>query len=580
MSLSDLVACSNAVTSVSSRNAKAGHLSDLLSRLSLEDEILVGVNFLIGKLRQGRIGLGPSAVRAALSAEVAEEPSLRLLEVDRIFATVAMVVGAGSSRDRVRILRELFVRATESERHFLSMLIYGELHQGALEGVMIEAIAMTATVAPKSVRRAVMATGDLAGVAVSAILRGPQELSSFAIELFRPVQPMLAQPAADVEEAFSTDRPLVAELKLDGARIQVHKSDDDVRVFSRRLRDVTHAVPEVVEMVRTLPAKSFVLDGEVIALRRDGRPLPFQTTMRRFGRKLDVGRLRTELPLTPFFFDILYHDGEPTVDQPLVERADLLNRQAGDWTVHRQLVNDTTAATQFLSEAMSAGHEGMMLKALDSTYEAGARGADWFKIKPTHTLDLVVLAAEWGHGRRTGWLSNLHLGARDPDTNGFVMLGKTFKGLTDQMLQWQTERLLSLEVGRDRHIVHVKPELLAEIAFNDVQESPRYPAGLALRFARVKRYREDKTASEADTIATVRSIHRKATQRDTRVQQTHREGKNRLEHIREYLPRYQNPNPSQRSLAPQEILIFWNHGFGQDQWQRRAAIERREGQHV
>jgi DNA ligase-1 len=319
---------------------------------------------------------------------------------------------------------------------------------------------------------------------------------------------MLAQPAADPEEALARLERAALELKLDGARVQVHKAGDEVRVWSRRLHEVTAAVPEVVEAVRALPARELVLDGEAIALAPDGRPRPFQETMRRFGRRLDVERMRAALPLDAFFFDVLYRDGAETLDAPAAERSAILADALPPRLVVPRLVTaDVAEAERFLDEAIERGHEGAMAKALDAPYAAGARGRSWLKLKLAHTLDLVVLAAEWGSGRREGWLSNLHLGARDPDTNGFVMLGKTFKGLTDEVLAWQTTELLAREIGRDAWTVHVRPELVVEIALSDVQTSPGYPAGLALRFARVKRYRPDKGAADADTLATVRTLH-------------------------------------------------------------------------
>ena len=507
MFLFDLVKCSEDIAGVRSRNAKAQHIAELLRRCGDRAELSIAVSYLIGKLPQGRIGLGPSTIREARPTTSASEPSLVLPYVDNVFTTIATIKGPGSTGERIRLLQSMLEQSTEAEQRFLTLLVYGELQQGAMDGVMIDAVARASSVKVANLRRAVMSTGDLARVAVAALM-DPDQLSRITVELFRPVQPMLAQPASDAAEPFSKDRAFAAELKLDGARIQVHKLDDTVRVFSRNLREVTHAVPEVVELVRAYPATSLVLDGEVLAVSQNGRPLPFQTTMRRFGRKLDVQRMRQDIPLTPFFFDILFCDGEPTIDLPLSRRSMMLGQHSGSAAVLQRPVQDAESALRFLQDAVSAGHEGIMIKALDSNYEAGARGADWFKIKPTHMLDLVVLAADWGHGRRTGWLSNLHLGAKDTASGGFVMLGKTFKGMTDLMLQWQTERLLSLEIGRDTHTVHVKPELVVEVAFNEVQTSPRYPAGLALRFARVKRYRDDKDATHVDTIDTVRSIHR------------------------------------------------------------------------
>jgi DNA ligase-1 len=318
---------------------------------------------------------------------------------------------------------------------------------------------------------------------------------------------MLAQPAGDISEALDRLGEAALELKLDGARVQVHKAGGDVRVYSRRGHDVTQAVPELVESVQALPPRELLFDGEVIALRPDGSPHPFQTTMRRFGRKLDVARLREELPLTPFFFDVLHLDGTDLIDRPAGERFAAMADAAPVLAVPRLVTADPEEADAFFEDALRRGHEGIMAKALDAPYEAGRRGSSWLKVKPAHTLDLVVLAVEWGSGRRQGWLSNLHLGARDPENGGFVMLGKTFKGMTDEMLAWQTKKLQELAIGTEGGwVVHVRPELVVEIAFSDVQESPQYPAGMALRFARVKRYREDKTAAEADTIDTVRKI--------------------------------------------------------------------------
>jgi DNA ligase-1 len=387
----------------------------------------------------------------------------------------------------------------------------GELRQGALEGVLVEAVARASGISSASVRRAAMMAGKLAPVASAALTEGEAGLSRFAVQIFQPVQPMLAQPAdslACARDELTDD--IALEWKLDGARIQAHKSGDDVRVFSRNLRDVTYAVPEVVESVRAIHAREAILDGEVIALRADGSPHPFQTTMQRFGRKLEVEALRRELPLTPFFFDCLALDGQPLIDHPQIDRYGLLASAAPDLVVPNCVRPTPTAADQFLEETIARGHEGVMAKALGASYAAGRRGQNWLKIKVARTLDLVVLAAEWGHGRRRGWLSNLHLGARDPVHGSFVMLGKTFKGLTDRMLAWQTEKLLTLEISRTDYTVYVKPELVVEIAFNDVQGSPHYPGGVALRFARVKAYRPDKSAADADTIDAVKEIYRRS----------------------------------------------------------------------
>ena len=372
-------------------------------------------------------------------------------------------------------------------------LLLGELRQGALEGLMIEAIAKASALPVDDVRRAVMMAGDTGTVAKAALGEGQAGLARFAIQLFRPIKPMLAQPADDLADALGTLGRAAFEYKLDGARVQAHKAGDEVRVFSRRLNEVTAAVPEIVEAVQGLPVREAILDGEAIALRPDGWPQPFQITMRRFGRKLDVAAMRQSLPLQSFFFDALALEGIPLIDRPAGERfAALRDVVPETLRIPRTVTGREDEATAFVNQALAAGHEGVMAKALEAPYEAGARGKSWLKLKTATTLDLVVLAAEWGNGRRQGWLSNLHLGARDPAHGGFVMLGKTFKGLTDQMLTWQTEQLLAREIARDRYTVYVRPELVVEIAFNDLQVSPHYPGGLALRFARVKAYRPDK----------------------------------------------------------------------------------------
>ena len=452
-----------------------------------------------------------SAIRDARPLASAASPALQLIEVDEVFERIAATTGRGSLADRVRMLRELLERATDDEQDFLIRLLFGELRQGALEAVLLEAVARAAGVPPAAVRRAVMMAGELPSVARAVLVDGESGLARFSVQIFRPVQPMLAQTASDVDEALADlEEDVALEWKLDGARIQVHKGGDEIKVFTRNLRDVTAAVPEVVEATRWLPANEFIFDGEVIALRPDGTPETFQRTMQRFGRKLDIDRLRAELPLTPFFFDCLYVDGASLIDQPQAERFATLTAIARPLLVPSLLRPSRADAARFVEDTLQRGHEGVMVKALASGYAAGRRGQQWLKVKVARTLDLVVLAAEWGHGRRRGWLSNQHMGARDPVGGGFVMLGKTFKGMTDQMLAWQTEKLLQLEISRDDYAVYVRPELVAEIAFNDVQASPHYAGGLALRFARVKSYRADKTAAEADTIDTVREIYRRA----------------------------------------------------------------------
>jgi DNA ligase-1 len=496
VNLADVAATSRRIAGSSGRLDKTALLADLLRRLT-PDEVPIVVPWLAGDLRQGRIGVGPAQLR-----------TLTVRAVDAELAAVAGLAGKGVQAARSERLGALLARATAEEQSFLFRLLLGELRQGALEGVMAEAIARAADVPADDVRRAVMLAGDAAAVAATALTEGAPGLARFGLQLFRPVLPMLAQTAEDVDDALTQLGTAALELKLDGARVQVHKDGDEVRVYSRRLNEVTPAVPEVVSVVRALPARTLVLDGETIALRPDGSPHAFQTTMRRFGRRLDVEALRQDLPLSVFFFDCLHADGADLLHRPATERFAALEDAARGGVIPRLVTADAAAAQAFLDDALRAGHEGLMAKALNAPYEAGGRGAAWLKLKPAHTLDLVVLAAEWGSGRRRGWLSNLHLGARDPDDGGFVMLGKTFKGLTDAMLTWQTQRLLELEIARDEWTVHVRPELVVEIAFNDVQQSPQYPGGVALRFARVKRYRPDKRADQADTIATVRALHR------------------------------------------------------------------------
>jgi DNA ligase-1 len=503
MRLADVVEVSAQVGATRSRTAKIGLLASLLRRLTPE-ELAITVPYLSGDLRQGRIGIGGASLRHTLGSP-AEAPTLTVAEVDATFRAVAAMGGAGSASRRMEALGALFARATEAEQHFLARLLLGELRQGALAGLLLEGVAAAFDVPAGEVRRAVMLAGDLAEIARALREEGRAGLSAYRLTLLRPLQPMLAQPAEDLPAALERLGEASLEWKLDGARVQVHKEDDRVAVFSRRLNEVTAAVPELVHAVRLLPARRLVLDGELIALQADGRPHPFQMTMRRFGRKLEVDRARASLPLTPFFFDLLHADGIDLLDRPARERTEILAQIAPGALVPRIVTADPSQASLFLGEALARGHEGVMAKALDAPYEAGRRGSAWLKVKRPHTLDLVVLAAEWGHGRRAGWLSNLHLGARDPG-GGFVMLGKTFKGMTDAMLAWQTKRFQEVAIATDGHVVHLRPEIVVEVAFSDVQESPQYPAGMALRFARVKRYREDKTAAEADTVETVRAL--------------------------------------------------------------------------
>ncbi len=507
MQLEQLVRASQGLSATSKRLKKIESLSELLQRADPQT-VPTAVAFLCGHLRQGRIGLGWAALRDCLSSTAAvQQSSLRISEVESAFEAIAAQSGSGSAREKKRLLGQLLSQASEDERQFLAKLILGEMRQGALEGIMAEAIAKACAVPAQLVRRAWMLSGDLARTAQAAKSEGKEGLLSFDIELFRPVAPMLADSADDTDAALQRLEEAAFEFKLDGARIQVHKSGSDVRVFSRALNDVTAAVPEVVEAAQRLSAREIILDGEVLAQRENGRPLPFQVTMRRFGRKLDVERARRELALTPYIFDCLFLDGQSLIDQPTRERIELSDASLPrDLTVPRLISADRAQARRFWEASREAGHEGLVAKSLDAPYQAGRRGKGWLKIKQAVTLDLVILAAEWGSGRRKGWLSNLHLGARDASSERFLMLGKTFKGLTDRMLEWQTQKLLELESHRDQWTVYVKPRLVAEVAFNEIQESPHYDSGLALRFARIKGYRSDKSPHEATSIEEIREL--------------------------------------------------------------------------
>jgi len=504
--LEEIARTSAEVAEASSRLTKIGRLAATLQHLR-QEEVPVAVAYLSGVLPQGTIGVGWASLRD-IPPPAAPPSTLELLEVDGALARIGAATGPGSQGARRKELAELFGRATELERRFMIGLLQGELRQGALEGVMVEAVARAAQVAASEVRRALMVAGDLGGVAAAALADGTEGLARFRLTVLHPLQPMLAQTADDLTSALARIRPAAVEWKLDGARIQVHRLGDEVRVFTRGLADMTERVPEIVEVVRRLPVEAVVLDGEAIALQADGRPHVFQQTMSRFGSRLQVEEHRVVVPLSPFFFDCLHLDGDDLIDLHTTDRfAALVAAIPGGMRVPRAVASGVEEAQRLLDAALERGHEGVMVKALDAPYEAGRRGASWLKVKKAHTLDLVVLAAEWGHGRRRGWLSNLHLGAREADTGAFVMLGKTFKGMTDEMLAWQTERLLELETRRDDYTVYVRPEIVVEVAFDGVQASRRYPGGLALRFARVKGYRPDKRPDEADTIDTIRAIH-------------------------------------------------------------------------
>jgi DNA ligase-1 len=583
--LRELVQTSEAVGATSGRTAKITEIAALLSRAD-PGEVPVVVAFLSGELRQRQIGVGYASLGdlfrpgssgppsrpeepPAQEAEAAHETEaaqagagpLTVAETDAVFEVIGQVAGAGAQAERRRLLAGLFGRASDAERQFLVRLLAGELHQGALEGVMTEAVARAAGVPAEEVRRACLLAGSLPLVAQAALAAarvpapgsgpateprpvasagagqpgepvapgapatgpGPAAdaaraaLRAFGLKVGRPLRPMLASSAATVADALARLSPAVVEWKIDGIRIQVHRSGTEVAVFTRTLDDITVRVPEITEAVLALDVREAVFDGEAVALAPDGRPRPFQVTASRAGSQMDVARQRADTPLTPFFFDLLHLDGTDLIDEPAhVRHARLAAVMPAHLLVPRLVTEDTSAAEAFFADAVGRGHEGVVVKAPDSRYAAGRRGSEWIKVKPRHTLDLVVLAAEWGHGRRRGWLSNLHLGARDPATGGLVMLGKTFKGLTDEMLTWQTNRLLELadppgsgpagDLKEAYGVLRVRPELVVEIAFDGVQGSPRYPGGVALRFARVLRHRPDKPAAEADTIESVLAL--------------------------------------------------------------------------
>jgi DNA ligase 1 len=502
-----LVRTSQSVADRRGRLAKVSALAELLKMLP-PDEIAAGAHYLSGTLPQGRIGISYAQLQVAAGQEAATQSTLTVHEVAGAIDAVLEARGKGAAARRAELLRSLVARATRDERDFLLALLGGGLRQGAMGGLMVEAIAAAAALPTAAVRRAAMYAPDLGTLAHAALTGGSTGLERFSLALFSPVVPMLAQTASDPAQAISMLSGEIAfEWKMDGARIQVHKRGAEVHIYTRSLNEVTDAIPEVAQTVRALPADTLVLDGEAIAMDASGRPHPFQVTMRRFGRKLDVEQARAALPMQAFFFDCLLRNGRSLVNLPGRERyQQLAEAVPAALLVPRLVTSSATDAEHFYRSALAAGHEGVMAKSLDAPYEAGNRGASWLKIKRAHTLDLVVLAAEWGHGRRTGKLSNLHLGALDSETGQFTMLGKTFKGLTDALLEWQTGEFLARETHRDALTVWLRPELVVEVAFSDLQASTRYPGGVALRLARVKRYRPDKSADQADTMQAVRRL--------------------------------------------------------------------------
>jgi DNA ligase 1 len=527
--LARLVETADAVAEASARTAKRDLLAVLLVRLE-PDEVVPAVGFLIGEPRQGRVGVGwatLASVADVVATSADQGPTVA--DLDHLLDDLGATGGPGSNAARLHLLGGFLSRASAAEAAFVRRLLLGDLRQGALEGVMVDAVARAAEVPVTAVRRAAMLSGDLRHAAAVALTAGRGGLDAVTLTVGCPVQPMLAATSEDVGSAVREgDGPVSVEWKLDGARVQIHRVGEQVHVFTRNLNEVTDRLPDVVAAVRALPAERLVLDGEVLSLLDDDRPRAFQDTMSRFGRELPAAAALAAGPrsgldeeaiergtgeprapgvhLRPFFFDVLHLDGTDLVDAPLRERIEALEQAVGPLRIPGIVTADESEAAEFLDVALSAGHEGVMVKGLDAPYQAGRRGKTWRKVKPVRLFDLVVLAAEWGYGRRQGWLSNLHLGARDPTTGGFVMVGKTFKGLTDALLTWQTAAFLERELGREGHVVHVRPELIVEIALDGVQASTRYPGGVALRFARVKRYRPDKTPDQADTIESLQAL--------------------------------------------------------------------------
>ena len=496
--LARVVDTSARVGATRSRKEKTAALAELLV-MADADEVALVVSLIAGEPRQGRVGIGWSTL-SSVDVTTAADATLTVADIDALLDQIAATTGEGSAAARHDLLATTLEAATEPEADFIRRLLLGELRQGANEGLVVEGVAKATGIKGAVVRRALMLSGDLGLVTETAVRSGADGLAAVGLQLGRPMRPMLASTSASASDAIADLGTASVEWKLDGARIQVHRRGDAVAIWTRNLNEITGRLPGVVQAVRALPAESLVLDGEVLGFAEDEAPMAFQDTMSDFGAdEADTSGLR------PFFFDLLHRDGTDLIDEPLADRRRHLEEVCGPLSIPGRITDDAALAESVLEEALAAGHEGVMVKSADSTYEAGRRGKTWRKVKPVHTLDLVVLAAEWGHGRRTGWLSNLHLGARDPD-GGWVMVGKTFKGLTDDLLRWQTEAFLEREVGRSGITVEVRPELVVEIALDGVQTSTKYPGGVALRFARVKGYRPDKDPADADTIDAVRAM--------------------------------------------------------------------------
>ena len=492
MLLGDVVAASDAVAATRARGEKTAILAELLAGAS-PDEIGTVVAILAGEPRQGRVGVGWATV-GRLEVEHVDEPLLTVQDLDTLISSIAATQGAGSQQDRSDQLASFLERATPAEADFVRRLFIGELRQGANAGVVTDAVAKATGIPATVIRRGVMLSGDLPTTAEIARSGGRPAVEAIRLEVMRPIQPMLASTAKAVGEAMEGFAEASVEWKLDGIRVQVHRRGDDVRIWTRNLNEITDRLPNVAAIVRGFPADTAVLDGEVLGIDDDGEPLAFQDTV------------STSSDPVPFFFDILRHDGDDLVDVELGVRRRRLEAVAGDRAIPNAMTSDPGEGVSVYEDAVGRGHEGVVVKDAASTYQAGRRGKTWRKVKPVHTFDLVVLAVEYGSGRRTGWLSNIHLGARNPADGTFVMVGKTFKGMTDEILRWQTERFRELAIDDDGRTVTVRPEQIVEVAIDGVQRSTRYPGGIALRFARVVRYRDDKPPEQADTIDTLRAL--------------------------------------------------------------------------
>lgn len=520
----ELVMVCKSLESTTKRLEKRRTIKNLFGRIN-SDEISPAVLLIIGRIfpesESKTLNVGWRTIQKALGpgrqATLFEKP-LSILDVQRSFDEIAEVSGRDSVSRKTNMIKSLLGRADEDEREIILKNFFREMRHGVSEGVMLEAIADASAADINLVRRAYMLSGNIGQVAEIALSEGPQGLERYRITLLSPVRPMLGELAEDLEDVFREHSAGTAfEYKYDGARVQVHRSGEDVKIFTRRLTDVTSSLPEIVEIAVSLPAKEFLVEGEVVVVDEKGKPLPFQDLMRRLKRVHDVEEMKKQMPLELHLFDILFLEGTMLIDEPYESRWESLSHLAPDHLAKRAVTSESRQASEFLNEALEAGHEGLMAKALDSPYQPGHRGKRWFKIKPAERLDLVIIAAEWGYGRREGWLSNYHLAVRNEETGGFEMIGKTFKGLTDEQFKWMTERLLPLKTSEDKYTIHVRPEVVVEVAYNEVQKSPHYESGFALRFARIKRIRKDKSPEDIDTYSTLVNLYEKQFERKGRV---------------------------------------------------------------